>query len=334
MKPERNNMRRSTPHSDGFRWARIPKSAVCTLILSGIFPAPSIAQQHGQNAFSSPEKASQALVAAAQNNDEKAMLGILGARGKPIVSSGDAVEDAQNRANFVQKYMEMHRLVAEPDGTTTLYIGAENWPTPIPLVQRGGAWYFDTQVGRKEILYRRIGQNEASAIRVCQELVEAQKEYHASRNGEYAQRIFSEQGTRNGLYWKVTGSEPQSPIGPLVALAAARGYQKSLDGTPTPYRGYFFRILTRQGKNGPGGSKSYLVGGKMVGGFAFVAYPAEYRSSGVMTFIVGPDGVVAQKDLGRNTEALARGMQRFDPDADWQAAEAPKEEAAGGLDPK
>ncbi len=214
-----------------------------------------MAQQPGQKTFSSPEDASNALVTAAQSNDEKAMLDILGPDGKQIVSSGDETEDANSRANFVQKYQEMHRLVKEPDGTTTLYIGAENWPTPIPLVNKGNSWYFDTEAGKKEILYRRIGQNEISTIRVCQELVAAQKEYYSAQHNEYAQKIFSDEGQHNGLYWKAAEGEPQSPIGPLVASAVAEGYAKSRDGAPTPYRGYYYHILTRQGKNGPGGAK-------------------------------------------------------------------------------
>ena len=179
------------------------------------------------------------------------MLDILGPDGKQIVSSGDETEDANSRANFVKRYQEMHRLVKEPDGTTVLYIGAHNWPAPIPLVHKGNSWYFDTEAGKKEILYRRIGRNELSAIRVCQELVAAQKEYSAEHK-EYARKIFSDEGQHNGLYWEAAEGEPQSPIGPLVASAVAQGYAKRRDGAPTPYRGYYFHILTRQGKNAPG----------------------------------------------------------------------------------
>ena len=195
------------------------------------------------------------------------MLDILGPDGKEIVSSGDETEDAESRANFVQKYQQMHRLVKEPDGTTTLYIGAENWPTPIPLVNKGNLWYFDTEAGEEEIVYRRVGQNELSAIRVCQELVAAQKEYYAQQNNQYAQKIFSDEGQHNGLYWKAAEGEPESPIGPLVASAVAEGFAPSGAGAPTPYRGYYYHTLTRQGKNAPGGAKSYIVNGKMTGGF-------------------------------------------------------------------
>jgi hypothetical protein len=218
----------------------------------------------------------------------------------------------------------MHRLVKEPDGTTVLYIGAENWPTPIPLANKGNLWYFDTDAGRKEILYRRIGRNEMSTIRVCQELVAAEKEYYSTHHNEYAQKIFSDEGRHNGLYWKATDVEHQSPIGPLVASAFAKG-----DGSPTPYLGYYYHILTGQGKNDRGVAKSYIVNGKMTAGFAFVVYPAEYRSSGVMTFIVNEDGVVYQKDLGKKTDVLAKAMKEYDPNSSWQKAEEQQEETAG-----
>jgi len=322
-------MRRTTLNFDKFRGANLPALAAVAVLLMVCFPTRSMAQQAGQKTFSSPEDASNALVTAAQSNDEKAMLDILGPDGKQIVSSGDETEDAHSRANFVQRYQQMHRLVKEPDGTTTLYIGAENWPTPIPLVNKGNSWYFNTEAGKKEILFRRIGRNEMSTIRVCQELVAAEKEYYSTHN-EYAQTIFSDEAQHNGLYWKAADGEPLSPIGPLVASAFAKGYSKSQDGAPTPYRGYYYRILMRQGKNGPGGAKSYTANGKMSEGFAFVAYPAEYRSSGVMTFIVNEDGGVYEKDLGKKTDVLAKAMKEYNPNSSWQKAEEQQEETAGG----
>jgi hypothetical protein len=320
-------MRRTKVNFDKFHWANLPKLAVVAILLAVCFPTRSTAQQAGQKTFSSAEAASHALVTAAQSNDEKALLEILGPEGKQIVSSGDETEDANVRANFVKRYQEMHRLVKEPDGTTILYIGAHNWPTPIPLVNKGNSWHFDTEAGKKEILYRRIGRNELSAIRVCQELVAAQKEYFAEHK-EYAQKIFSDEGQHNGLYWKTAAGEPQSPIGPLVASAVAKGYDKSLEGPPAPYRGYYFHILVRQGKSGPGGAKSYIVNGKMTDGFAFVAYPAEYRSSGVMTFIVDQDGVVNEKDLGKKTDVVAQAMTEYNPNPTWRKAEEQQEETA------
>jgi hypothetical protein len=311
-----------------FLGANLPKLAAVAILVAGCVPVASMAQQHGQKTFSSPDEASNALFTAAQSNDEKAMLEILGPDGKQIVSSGDDAEDAQNRANFAQKYQQMHRLAKEPDGMVMLYIGAENWPTPIPLVNKGNTWYFDTEAGKKEILYRRVGRNEMSTIRVCQEFVAAEKEYYSMQHNEYAQKIFSDEGQHNGLYWKVAEGESPSPIGPLVASAVAEGYVKGQGGAPTPYRGYYFHILTAQGKNAPGGAKSYIVDGKMTGGFALVAYPAEYRSSGVMTFIVNQDGVVYQKDLGKRTEALGAAMKEYNPNSTWQKAENEQQETA------
>jgi len=198
---------------------------------------------------------------------------------------------------------------------------------------KGNLWFFDTEAGKREILFRRIGRNEYSAIRICQELVAAQKEYYAMQHNEYAKQIYSDEGQHNGLYWKVSDGEPQSPIGPLVASAVAEGYVKNQAATPIPYHGYFFHALTRQGKDAPSGSKSYIVNDKMTEGFAFVAYPAEYRSSAVMTFIVNQDGVVYQKDLGKKTEALGKSMHEYDPDSTWSKAEKEPPQTAGEQEP-
>jgi hypothetical protein len=327
-------MRRTKLNFDKFHSGSLPKLTVVAVLLAACFATRSMAQQPNQMTFASAEAASQALATAAKNNDEKAMLDILGPDGKQIVSSGDATEDAQNRANFAQRYQEMHRLMKEPDGTTTLYAGAENWPLPIPLVNKGNLWYFDTQAGTREILYRRVGRNEMSTIRVCQELVAAQKEYYSTQNNEYAPQIFSDEGQHNGLYWKAAEGQPQSPIGPLVASAVAEGYDKGKNGPPTPYRGYLYHILTSQGPNAPGGAKSYIVDGKMTAGFAFVAYPAEYRSSGVMTFIIGEDGVVYRKDLGKNTAVIGKAMKEYNPNSTWRKDEDQQEETAGAREPK
>jgi len=318
-------MQRTRVNFETSHWTSASKLAATAFVLAMLLPASSLAQQPHQKTFPSAEDASTALVTAAQSNNEKAMLDILGADGKQIVSSGDDVEDAESRTNFVKRYQEMHRLVKQTDGTTVLYIGAENWPTPIPLVNKSNAWYFDTDAGKQEILYRRVGRNEMSTIRVCQELVAAQKEYSAQHK-EFAQKIFSDEGQHNGLYWKTSG-EPLSPIGPLVAAAVVE--RDAATSTPTPYRGYYYHVLARQGKNAPGGAKSYIANGKMTGGFAFVAYPAEYRSSGVMTFLVGEDGAVYQKDIGKKTEALAKGMKEFNPDSSWQKSELQQDETTG-----
>ena len=315
-------MRRQKLGSKGSGLSYLSNVAVLAFLLTGCVAARCAAQQKGQKTFSSPEEAAQALATAAQSNDTTAMLSILGPDGEQIVSSGDPTADAENHANFAKKYQEMHRIVNEPDGTAVLYIGAENWPGPIPLVHKGNMWYFDTSAGEAEIVYRRVGRNELSTIRVCQELAAAQKEYFSAYNA-YAPQIYSDEGQHNGLYWKAAASEPQSPIGPLVAAAVAEGYVKGQAGPPTPYRGYLYHVLTRQGKHAPGGVKHYIVNGKMTEGFAFVAYPAEYRSSGVMTFVVNSDGVVYQKDLGKKTESLGKAMKEYNIDSSWQKAEEP-----------
>jgi len=300
--------------------------AVAFAILTVCCPIPATAQPSGQKTFASAAEATKSLIAALQADDQPALLDILGADAKDVLSSGDDVEDKNDREQFVQKYKEMHRLVIEPDGNTTLYIGAENWPTPIPLVQKSGSWYFDTAAGKREILYRRIGSNELSVIQVSRELVDAEKEYysqpHDSASGkQYAQNFFSDPGKQNGLYWEPASAQPESPIGPLVASASAMGYTRTPDQKPRPFHGYFFRVLTGQGANAPGGAHSYIVNGKMTRGFAFLAYPAEYRSSGVMTFIVGQDGIVYEKDLGRRTSEIAKSMTRYDRDATWRRAD-------------
>ncbi len=301
--------------------------AAVAVIFAACLPAPSSAQRGGQKTFSSPEEAAIALVAAARSNGETALLEVLGPDAKQSISSGDPTEDANERAAFVRQYDQMHRFVKEPNGKTVMYVGAENWPVPIPLVNHGNVWYFDTAAGKQEILYRRIGRNEISAIRIGHALVAAQKEYYSQHN-EYAHKIFSDEGLHNGLYWKASEGEPQSPIGPLVASAVAEGYAQDRSEAATPYHGYYCHILTRQGKTAAGGAKNYTVNGKMTGGFAFVLYPAEYRSSGVMTFIVNQDDVVYQKDLGAKTGAIAGVMNEYRRDSTWKKAEQVPQEAA------
>jgi Protein of unknown function (DUF2950) len=302
-------------------------TAVVVILLAS-FPIRTAAQQPGEKTFTSPQAATDALIMALKSSDEKALLEILGPDAKEIISSGDPAEDEATRTNFVKKYEEMHRLVKEPDGTM-LYIGAENWPTPIPLVDKGGAWYFNTDAGKQEILFRRIGQNEMSAIRVCQELVAAQNEYFAKQHNEYAQKFTSDEGQHNGLYWLGADNQFESPIGPLVANAGTGGgLAKDLHSPPAPFHGYLFRLVTRQGKSAPGGAADYIVAGKMTGGFAFVAYPAEYRNSGVMTFIVGKDGVVYEKDLGKKTDVAAKSIKAYDPNSSWKKSEEPQLQSA------
>lgn len=286
--------------------------ALAAMMLTACMARVSIAQEQGPKTFASAREASAALLNAIQHNDEPAILDILGPDAKTIVSSGDAAEDANDRANIARRYQEMHRLVTEPDGTVTLYLGARNWPLPIPLVEAGGSWHFDSAAGRKEILYRRVGKNEIASIRVCHELVAAEKEYYLAHQNHYAAKIVSNEGQQNGLYWKAVGGEPRSPIGPMLAYAVTDARGRA--GAATPYHGYYYRILSNQGQSATG--------------FAFLAYPAGYRSSGVMTFIVGEDGVVYEKDLGNQTAAIAEALQAYHPDASWSRSEDAQEQAA------
>jgi Protein of unknown function (DUF2950) len=291
----------------------------CALALA---PVRAGAQQTGQKTYPSADAAAQGLYDAVSSNDEKKMLEVLGPHARKVVNSGDDVEDEASRTDFTTKYTQMHRTFEEPDGTITLYIGAENWPTPIPIVKNNGVYFFDTDAARDEILYRRIGQNELSAIRVCEELASAQKEYYAKQNNVYAAKFVSDDGTHDGLYWLGAKDQYDSPIGPLIANAGStEGTAKNLKPEPTPFHGYYFRILSSQGKSADGGAMDYTQDGKMTRGFAFVAFPAAYRDSGVMTFIVSSSGVVYQKDLGKRTAADARAMRAFDPDTTWSKAD-------------
>lgn len=282
--------------------------------------APTFAQQPGQQTFGSVEDAGRALFTAMQSPDDHALLAILGPAGNDIVSSGDPIEDLNARTGFTAKYQEMHRFVREPNGTVTLVVGAENWPLPIPLVDKNGAWYFDTTAAKDEILFRRIGENELLAVQACSDLVDAEKQYYdRAPDGyakQYAQKLVSNAGKHDGLYWEETGDQFDSPINPLIAYAR-QNLPTGQVGAHVPFNGYFFRILTSQGPHAPAGAKNYIVNGKMTLGFAFVAYPAEYRSSGVMTFIVNQSGTIYEKDLGPNTTKLAQAMTDYDPDSTW-----------------
>jgi len=309
-------MRLTKIKTKNFGWGDLVGVGAAAILLACL-PIPAVAQEKGQKTFSSAEDASQALVKAAQDNDEKALIEIIGKSAKEIISSGDDKQDAKHREHFVKRYEEMHRLVKEPDGTTTLYVGVDNWPTPMPIVNKGNVWYFDGEAGKQAILFRRIGKNEMSTIRVCEQLAAAEKEYFAMQNA-YAAKIASDPDQKNGLYWS---GEPKSPIGPKIAAADTT----TNNASPAPFRGYYFRVLTDQGKDAPGGAKSYMVDGKMTGGFAIAAYPVEYRSSGVMTFVVGSDGVVHEKDLGKKTETEAKAMKSFNPDSSWHQVEEQQE---------
>ena len=281
------------------------------------------AQQANEKTFATPGHAVLALYDAAKSNDSQAFDAIFGGKAKPILHTGDDVADKNMVAAFVSRYDLMHRLVAEPDQTVTLYVGLENWPLPIPIVKNSnGAWYFDTASGEKEILRRRVGTNENDAIEILYTLVDAQREFAATspagaKTRPFANRFLSDEGQHNGLYWKTSENEPSSPIGPLLVAAASENYNLQ-KGQRSPFHGYYYRILTRQGPAAKGGARDYLQNGKLEGGFAFVAYPAEYRNSGVMTFIVNQNGTVFEKDLGPQTSQIAVEMKDYDPDKTWQ----------------
>lgn len=283
------------------------------------------AQALAQETFDTPDAAVEALVGAAKSEDTDAILKVLGPDGKDIVSSGDEVADRNVREAFVASYDNKHEIENEGDGTYTLVLGGDDWPFPIPVVYGNGGWHFDTEGGVDEILRRRIGRNELSAIEVNRAYVEAQNEYAAldpAKLGRraYAQRIVSRPGQKDGLYWPTEDGEQPSPLGELAAEAAAEGYK--VGQTPIPYHGYYYRVLTRQGPAAQGGAYNYVDKGKMVGGFALIAYPAEYGNSGIVTFIVSHDGTVFQKDLGPDTARLARDIAAFDPGPGWTEAEA------------
>lgn len=279
--------------------------------------ASSTGAHEKQKTFSSPQDAANALYEAARKQDENLMQVILGPNANDVIMwTNDPAERKSDIDLFVQKYGQMHRLVNEPDNETTLYIGAENWPMPIPLVQRGKDWYFDADLGKQEIMYRRIGKNELESIDTLHSMVDAENDFYAQAANmpdgpQYAQKFDCAAGKRDGLYWPNGKNVDESPIGPYLAQASFSRQDHK------PLRGYYFRILTEQGQKARGGARNYIVNGKMTGGFAFVAFPAEYRSSGVKTFIVSQNDVVYEKDLGPQTMDIAKNMTAFNPDSSW-----------------
>jgi hypothetical protein len=295
------------------------------LLLIGVACSAS-AQESSVKTFPTYRAAVTAFIAAIRANDQEALKQILGDRERELLLSGNADQDENARIKFLERYDQAHAVLRQGPDKVTLTVGPSAWPVPFPIVRADGVWHVDATAGAQEIAYRRIGHNELDAIRVCRALYTAQKQYAAKSHdgiaaGAYAQRFRSEPGTENGLYWEVKEDELQSPAGSLVAEATTEGNDAAKQsGKPTPFHGYLYRILKAQGSHGRGGAKDYVVDGKMTTGFAFVAYPAEYGSSGVMTFIVGPGGVVYQKDLGDTTEQAAKSMTAFDPDSTWKVA--------------
>jgi Protein of unknown function (DUF2950) len=309
-----------------------PTSSLARLasLIAAVLAFAMASMANAQQSFKTAEEAVDALVRAAKSGDRKGILIVLGSDGADIVSSGDPVADGSARNRVTEAYDAKHQVVMEGTDKAVLIIGREDWPFPIRLVRKDGTWRFDTAAGREEILYRRIGRNELSAIQACLAYVDAQQEYAeqgVAGNGVYAQRIVSRPGKKDGLYWPAQSSADESPLGDLAASAAAEGYR--VGQQRAPYHGYYYKILTRQGRNASGGALDYIVRGRMIGGFALVAYPAEYRNSGVMTFLVNHQGNVYEKDLGPNTARIAAGMTAFNPDNTWRrvtdAAQPPAE---------
>lgn len=278
-----------------------------------------------QETFVSPDDAGAAFLQAANSGDQNALLAIFGPEAKDVLFSGDAVKDKDTLEDFVAAYNQMHRWREIKAGGEMLFVGADNFPFPIPLGKNpSGQWYFDTAAGKDEILARRIGRDELTAIAVCSAIADAQQQYFSRTHDgdkvkQYAQMFVSDEGKQNGLYWPAPDGQAPSPLGHLGNFAKAAGYTNSGE-KPQPFDGYYFRILTKQGDKAKGGAKDYLVNGKMTGGFAILAYPSDYRNSGIMTFIIGKDGIVYQKDEGENTADAAAALTEYDPGDGWNIA--------------
>ncbi|RJQ51401.1 MAG: DUF2950 domain-containing protein [Nitrospiraceae bacterium] len=300
---------------------------VLLLALAAGSPAQEGGKVPQQKTFPSVEDAVKSMIDAVRSHDEKAMTAVLGPDSKDVISSGDEVADREGRERFIKAYEEKNRVEMVSDVKAVLYLGKNDWPMPIPIVKDGQGWYLDTKEAKEEILDRRIGRNELSAIQVSLAYADAQYEYACQDidgDGlfEYAQKFESDPGRKNGLYWETKEGEEPSPLGPFIANAIEEGYGEGKPpAMPAPYYGYFYRILKAQGENAPGGAFDYVVKDKMIGGFALVAYPARYGISGIMTFIVNQDGDVYQKNLGEDTTTIAEAMKVFDPDKTWIKAE-------------
>ena len=306
---------------------RMPKGWPCSILaailwLANVQAAPASAPAP-QRSFASAEEAASAFVAALRDHNDADLRAILGSEGDRVIDSGDRYADRELHQRFVALFDEKHTIDQKGPGRAELDVGANDWPLPIPLVENNGRWTFDTKAGAQTIIDRRIGRNELSAIRTLLACIDAQYDYfdrakQANGSGEYTARLLSTPGHRDGLYWPVAEGEAESPLGPLIDAAQDAGYPGELvGGRPIPYEGYYFRILEAQGPNGDGGARSYIQSGRMTGGFALIAWPAVFESSGIMTFIAGPDGDVYQKDLGPDAARIAAAMTTFDPDLTW-----------------
>ena len=317
-------MLRAAPNSEmgaSRLWATAAVFAVfLQLVACNEKPATPAPSESGPRTFATPGDAGSALLNAAKADDRNALLAIFGANSADLIFSGNEVQDKQTGENFTTAYQAMNRWRKQTDGSEVLVVGPENHPFPVPLKQNsGGQWYFDIAAGKDEILSRRIGENELAAIDVMAAMADAQTQYIAQpRDGakQYAQKFISDEGKQDGLYWKSAEGQPRSPLGPGVALASTEGFNPQA-GKQQPFHGYFYRVLTKQGADAKGGAKDYVVNGKMTGGFAFIAYPEKYGDTGIATFIINQNGVVYEKDLGKNTTEEAKAETVFNPDKTW-----------------
>jgi Protein of unknown function (DUF2950) len=301
---------------------RITRTIICVVGLTFIAMTESYAAA-SQQSFESPQAGVTALIKAVKANDKHALRAIFGSEGSKLLRSGDSVADAHSRAMFSKAYDEANKVVLDGEAQATLVIGKDEWPMPIPLVKYPDGWRFDTAKGKDEILKRRIGRNELETMQVCLVIVDAEREYaarHLDSDGVpvYASRFMSSPGKRDGLFWPTHANEAQSPLGALLATAADEGYANKGMLRRNAYHGYYYRILTSQGEDAPEGARDYLVKGKMIGGFAVIAYPARYGASGVMSFLVNHDGVIYENDLGRKTKTIAATITTFNPGAAWK----------------
>jgi Protein of unknown function (DUF2950) len=302
----------------------VKRSLRTILLLLAVCGSSQVFAEEVVATFPTYHAAVTAFLSALTTKDNAAVTRIIGAKALDLLDSGDATQDDNARLSFLKQYREAHAFVRQTPDKILLTVGKSGWELPFPIVRVAGVWHFDADEGAQELVYRRIGQNELDAIKVCGALVAAQKAYAAKSHdgiaaGTYAQHFRSEPGTQNGLYWEAKDGAAESPAGELVAEATNEGYSPGSGGKPTPFHGYYYRILTSQGGHAPGGAKDYVKDGKMTGGFAILAYPAEYRGSGVMTFVVTSHGKVMQKDLGDGTEENAKALVSYDPDDGWHA---------------
>jgi Protein of unknown function (DUF2950) len=305
-------------------WKALTALLSLTVLVASCNKQEKPASQPAKNTFASPDDAANALASAAKSGNGDAVLGVLGPGSKDVVSSGDAARDKADLAGFVSDYDVMHRWRKLSNGSELLITGTDNKTFPLPLKKNdAGQWYFDVQAGKQEIQARQIGRDELAAMDICWEIADAQKQYFSQRHdgaNQYAQKFISNEGKQDGLYWPEVSGQPKSPLGPLIAFASSQGLQVQ-PNDHKPFYGYYFLMLDKQGADAKGGAKDYVVNGKMTGGFAVVAYPAQYRDTGVMTFLINQNGSLLEKDLGNNTDQVASTMTEFNPDKSWKVVD-------------